>query len=237
MNIALLTAAGIGTRMGQSIPKQFMYIDDKPLIIHTLEIFQKHPAIDKIIIVTLPSWKDVLKAYANQFEITKLEWIVDGGANGQDSINKGLMELKKHCKKDDVIIIHDGNRCHCSSEIISDALAVYKEKGNAVAVIPCVEVVYYSENNSTSSDKALSRENLYRTQTPHVFSLGKLLWAHEEAFKRNITNTAATCSLMTMLGETIYFSKGSESNLKITTVEDLMIFKALLKTKKDDWIK
>ena len=237
MTIALLTAAGIGSRMGQDIPKQFMYVEDKPLIIHTMEIFQRNPTIDKIIVVTLPAWIEVLKAYANQYNISKLEWIVPGGATGQESIYNGLMELEKNCSPDDIIMIHDGNRCNVSNEIIADSLATYKEKGSAVAAIPCVEVVYYSDDLGQSSQKSLPRENLYRTQTPHTYSLKKLLWAHSQAKSKNITNTAATCGLMSELGETIYFSKGSEENLKITTVDDLMIFKALLHTKKDAWLK
>lgn len=237
MTIALLTAAGTGTRMGQDIPKQFMYVEDKPLIIHTMEKFQHHPAIDKIIVVTLPGWIEVLKAYAHQYNITKFEWIVTGGSSGQESIYNGLVELAKHCNEDDVVMIHDGNRCNISNEIISDSLVTYKTYGSAVAVIPCVEVVYYSDNSGKSADNMLPRENLYRTQTPHTYSLGKLIWAHKMAAEKNITNTAATCSLMTALGEKIYFSKGSEENLKITTVDDLMIYKALLRTRKDNWIK
>lgn len=237
MNIALLTAAGTGSRMGQDIPKQFMYVEEKPIIIHTLEIFQNHPLIDKIIVVTLPNWKDVLKAYAKQYNITKLEWIIDGGATGQQSICNGLKELEKHCSKDDVVMVHDGNRCNCSAQIISDSIATFKEHGNAVTVIPCVEVVYYSEADAISSKEILSRDSLFRTQTPHTFTLGKLLWAHEKAEEENITNTAASCELMTKLGEKIYFSKGSEQNIKITTVDDLVIFKALLHTKKDSWLK
>ena len=237
MTIALLTAAGTGTRMGQDIPKQFMYVEDKPLIIHTMEAFQKHPSIDKILVVTLPSWIEVLRAYANQYNISKLEWIVPGGETGQESILNGLLELKKHCSEDDIIMIHDGNRCNISSDIISDSLVTYKTHGDAVAVIPCVEVVYYSDDSGESAQKTLPRENLYRTQTPHTYSLGKLLWAHSQAKEKNIKNTAATCGLMTALGEKIHFSKGSEQNLKITTVDDLLIFKALLHTQKDNWIK
>lgn len=237
MNIALLTAAGKGTRMGQDIPKQFMHVENKPLIIYTMEAFERHPAIDGIIVVTLPSWIDILKAYACQFNITKLKWIVPGGKTGQESIHKGLLKLKEEISSNDTVMIHDGNRCFVSDEIISDSLATFKKYGSAIAAIPCVEAVFRSENDGISSNVSIPREQLYRTQTPHTYSLEKLLWAHEQAAKKNITNTAATCVLMQELGETIYFSKGSEKNLKITTVDDLMIFKALLHTEKDKWIK
>ena len=238
MVVALLTAAGMGTRMGQDIPKQFMHVENKPLIIHTMEAFQRHPSIDAIVVVTLPAWTDVLKAYAAQFNIKKLKLVVPGGATGQESIHNGLMAIKEEMTEDDTIVmIHDGNRCLVSSEIISDSLATFKAHGSAVAAIPCVEAVFRSSDNGLSSTLSIPREQLFRTQTPHTYKLKQLLWAHEEAQKRNITNTAASCTLMQQLGETVYFSKGSEENLKITTVDDMMIFKALLHTKKDSWLK
>lgn len=237
MVVALLTAAGIGTRMGQDIPKQFMHVDNKPIIIHTMEAFQNHPGIDAILVVTLFSWMDVLKAYASQFNITKLRWVVPGGTTGQESIQNGLERLSKELSDDDIVMIHDGNRCMVSGEIISNSLATFKAHGSAVAAIPCVEAVFRSEDDGASSTISIPREQLYRTQTPHTYTLGKLLWAHDEAKKKGIANTAASCTLMQQLGEVVYFSKGSEENLKITTVEDMMIFKALLHTKKDGWLK
>ena len=237
MTVALLTAAGSGTRMGQDIPKQFMHVENKPVIIHTLEAFQNHPSIDAIIVVTIPTWTDVLKAYAAQFNITKLRWVVPGGETGQESIYNGLAALKEELTDEDVVMIHDGNRCMVSSEIISDSLVTFKKYGSAVAAIPCVEAVFRSNDNGVTSDISIPREQLFRTQTPHTYTLGKLLWAHDEAKKQGIKETAASCTLMQALGETVYFSKGSETNLKLTTVDDLLIFQALLHTKKDNWLK
>ena len=237
MTIALLTAAGNGTRMGQDIPKQFIHVDGKPLIIYTMEVFQQHPGVDAILVVTLPAWMEVLRAYAHQFNITKLRWIVVGGATNQESIKNGLIELKKHCSENDVIMIHDGNRCLVNNEIISDSLATFSQEGSAVAAIPCVEAIFRSEDGGHSASSFIPREQLFRTQTPHTYTLGKLLWAHKEAEKLHIENTTATCTLMNLLGEKLYFSRGSEENLKITSVDDMMIFKALLHTNKDSWLK
>ena len=237
MIVALLTAAGSGTRMGQDIPKQFIHVDNKPLIIHTMEVFQNHPSIDAILVVTLPAWIAVLQAYASQFNISKLRWVVPGGSTGQESIHNGLLVLSKELAKDDIIMVHDGNRCLVSSEIISNSLATFHEHGSAVAAIPCVEAVFRSNDDGFSSNESIPREQLFRTQTPHTYSLKKLLWAHDEAQKQNIKNTAASCTLMQRLGETVYFSKGSETNLKITTIDDMMIFEALLHAKKDSWLK
>lgn len=236
MNVALLTAAGSSTRMHQDIPKQFIHVDNKPVIIHTMEAFQRHPSIDAIIVVTLESWSAVLWAYAKQFNITKLKWVVPGGQTGQESIRNGLNTLREELSPDDVVMVHDGNRPLISSEIISDSLATFSRYGSAVAVIPCTEVVFESDDGC-SSCVSTQRERLFRTQTPHTYRLGELLAAHEEAEKRGIQNTAASCMLMKELGKMTYFSKGSEENLKITTLEDLRIFKALLYTRQDPWIK
>ena len=237
MNIALLTAAGSGTRMHQDIPKQFMHVGNRPIIIHTMERFQRHPGIDAIVVVTLESWIDVLWAYARQFGIDKLKWVVPGGETGQESILKGLAKISEECSLNDTVMVHDGNRCNVSSQIISDSLAVYRERGGAIAAIPCVEAVFRSADGVSASDE-IPREQLWRTQTPHTYSLGKLLWAHREARKRGIEATIATCSLMRELGESVWFSRGSEENIKITTVDDLKIFEALQRTSEaESWLK
>ena len=236
MNVALLTAAGSGTRMNQDIPKQFIHVDNKPVIIYTMEAFQNHPSIDAILVVTLESWSAVLWAYAKQFNITKLKWVIPGGETGQDSIFKGLEKLKEELGDEDVVLIHDGNRPLVSSQIISDSLATFSRCGSAVAAIPCTEVVFETDDG-ISSCVSTERERLRRTQTPHTYKLGELYGAHLEAQKRGITNTAASCMLMKELGRMTYFSKGSEENLKITTTDDLKIFKALLNMKHESWIK
>lgn len=228
MNVVLLTAAGSGTRMQLNIPKQFIHVNDKPVIVYTMEAFQNHPSIDAIIVVTIDSWSDVLWAYARQFGITKLKWVVPGGNSGQASIRKGLDVLHNELSDDDVVLVHDGNRPLVSSQIISDSLATFSKYGSAVAAIPCTEVVFESDDGLTSM-VSTERERLLRTQTPHTYRLGELYGAHLEAEKRGITDTAASCMLMKELGRMTYFSKGSEENLKITTPEDLKIFRALLK--------
>ena len=158
MNVALLTAAGTGTRMGQDIPKQFIHVDNKPIIIHTMDAFQNHPSIDAIIVITLPSWIEVVKAYAKQFNITKLQWVVEGGETGQESIKKGLNELKNHISMDDVVLVHDGNRPMISSEIISNSLATFSKYQSAVAAIPCVEAVFRSDDDGVSSTVSIPRD-------------------------------------------------------------------------------
>lgn len=238
MNIALLTASGTGTRTGQDIPKQFIHVNNVPIIIYTLQAFQKHKDIDEICVVILKGWEEILLAYSKQFNITKLKYIVKGGISGQASIYNGLKEISRHRSTSDVVMIHDGNRPMVSSEIISESLEVYKKNGNAVATIPVTEVVFSLENkNSNDSLESLNRDLLVRTQTPHTYKLGEIVKDYDLAREKGITDMAASCQLMEKLGKKSYFSHGSEKNLKITTLDDLEIFKSLLNSSNDDWIK
>lgn len=234
--IAILTAGGVGTRTNQDIPKQFLSVDNKPILIYTLKAFQQHPQVDEICVAILEGWEQVLWTYAKQFNITKLKYVVIGGANGQESIFNGLKAIRDSHSDNDVVIIHDGNRPMVSQDIITDNLVKQAQFGSAVTSIPCTEVVFVSENK-TDSCKSIPRENLQRTQTPHSYKLGELWEAEMKAKENGITNMAATCSLMEALGKSSYFSKGSEKNIKITTAEDIEIFKALLHAKNEDWIK
>lgn len=186
--------------------------------------------------VILEGWEQIIWAYAKQFNITKLKYVVNGGATGQESIYNGVEAVKKDHSYDDIVMIHDGNRPMVSAEIITDSSVKQKQYGSAVAAIPCTEVVFVSKDGKSSA-KSVRREELWRTQTPHTYLLGDVYNAHQEAKAKGITNMAATCSLMEALGRKSYFSKGSEKNLKITTVDDIEIFKALLAAKKDDWMK
>lgn len=235
-NIALLIAGGVGSRMHQNIPKQFLTVNERPVIVYTLEAFQKHAEIDAIAVVCLEGWDHVLWAYANQFNITKLKYVIPGGMNGQDSIRNGVYELEKHFKKDDVVLIHDAIRPMVSPEIISDCILTTKQKGCAIATIPCAEAMMQTVDGVISTG-SYPRQELMRTQTPQGFSIGKICDLHRRALEAGITNSVASCTLMIEMGEQVYFSAGSEKNIKLTTVEDIDIFKALLMAKRSDWLK
>ncbi|ECK7753628.1 TPA: 2-C-methyl-D-erythritol 4-phosphate cytidylyltransferase [Campylobacter jejuni] len=229
MNIALIIAGGIGARMNQSIPKQFMSINDKPIIIYTLEKFEKHPAIDEIVVVSLNGWENILLSYAKQFKISKLRHITKGGASGQESIKNGILKLKEFYSDDDIVLIHDAIRPNVSEEIISDAIRVINEKGSAVSVIPCNEAMLVTNDGGINSRQTHDRQKLKRTQTPQGATLKTLKDLHNKAEKMGIKDSIATCTLMIETGGEIYFSIGSEKNIKITTMDDIDIFKALLK--------
>lgn len=238
MNIALLIAGGAGNRMGQDIPKQFMHVDGSPIIIHTMKCFQQHPDIDTIAVVCLNGWETVLQAYANQFNITKLKWIFPGGNTGMESIHNGIYGLKeKGCDDDDLVLIHDSVRPLLSQDIISSNIAICKAYGYAITGIQCREAILESHDGFTSNT-SIPRDSLIRTQTPQTFRLGNIIEIHEKAKAKGITNSVASCTLIAEVGGCdMHIVPGSEKNIKVTTVEDLEILKALMHTQKDEWLK
>ena len=235
-NIGLIIAGGSGNRMHQDIPKQFITVNDRPVIAYTLEAFERHPEIDAIVVVCIAGWEQVLWAYSKQFNITKLQYIVPGGETGQASIRNGVYEVEKHFDQKDIVLIHDAIRPLVSSEIISDCIRVAREKGNAITVIPCAEAMIQTKDGIVSTGN-YPRDQLKRTQTPQAFSVEKICDLHRRALKKGITNSVASCTLMIEMGEHVYFSAGSEKNIKLTTVDDIDIFKALLAAKRSDWLK
>ncbi len=235
-NIGLIIAGGSGNRMHQDIPKQFITVNERPVIVYTLEAFESHPEIDTVAVVCIGGWEQVLWAYAKQFNITKLKYVVTGGKNGQDSIRNGLFELEKYFDGEDIVLIHDAIRPMVSAEIISDNIRVAREFGNAITVIPCAEAMMQTEDGLVSVG-SYPRDRLKRTQTPQAFRLGDICDLHRRALEAGITNSVASCTLKIEMGEQVYFSAGSEKNIKLTTVEDIDIFKALLAAKRSDWLK
>ncbi len=235
-NIGLIIAGGAGSRMHQDIPKQFLTVNERPVIVYTLEAFDHHPEIDAIAVVCIEGWEQVLWAYAKQFNILKLKYVIPGGKNGQDSIRNGIMELEKHFSPKDLVLIHDAIRPMVSAEIISDNIRVANEHGNAITVIPCAEAMLQTEDGTVSSG-SYPRSRLKRTQTPQAFRIKDICDLHRRALKAGITNSVASCTLMIEMGEQVFFSTGSEKNIKLTTVEDIDIFKALLAAKRSDWLK
>lgn len=235
-NVGLLIAGGAGNRMHQDIPKQFITVNERPVIVYTLQVFEKHPEIDAIAVVCIEDWQQILWAYAKQFNITKLRYVVPGGKNGQDSIRNGVMELEKHFAADDFVLIHDAIRPMVSAGIISDNIRVAREHGNAITAIPCAEAMMKTEDGVVSVGY-YPRNQLKRTQTPQAFRIGDICDLHRRALEAGIINSVASCTLKIEMGEPVYFSTGSEKNIKLTTVEDIDIFKALLAAKRSDWLK
>lgn len=238
MNVALIIAGGKGHRMNQEIPKQFLNVNDKPIIIYTLEHFQKHPEIDAIEVVCLDGWHDILWAYAKQFGISKLKWVISGGNTAQESIRNGVFELREVCGPEDMVVLHDGIRPLVDDFVLTDVIVQCKKYGNAVTSLPYNEQIFVTEDGETTT-QYVPRDTLRRVSTPQAYNYAKLLWAYEKAFSENIGIQASTYAntLMVELGERLHFAMGSDKNIKLTTKDDLELFKALLHTRQEDWIK
>ena len=238
MNIALIIAGGSGQRLGQDIPKQFINVYDKPVVIYTLESFQRHPQIDSIELVCIDGWHDVVRAYAKQFNIDKLQWIVSGGSTAQESIRDGVYNLDGKCSAEDIIIIHDGIRPLVDDSVLSDVIIKCKQYGNAVTALPYNEQIFVADDDK-STTRYIPRETLRRVATPQAYQYGNLSKAYHKAYEKGIGiyGSAYTNTMMVELGEKLYFAAGSDKNIKITTKDDLELFKAYLKMEKDKWLK
>lgn len=233
MIVAILIAGGTGSRMGKDIPKQFLNVYDKPIIVYTLEGFQRHPEIDAILVVCLDGWHDVLWAYAKQYGINKLKWIVSGGETGQESIRNGVFSLEDKCKEDDIVIIHDGIRPLVEPAVLSDVIAKCRQYGNAVTSMPYNEQIFIVDDD-ISTTQYIPRETLRRVSTPQAYLFGKLDAAYHRAFneKIGIYGSSYTNTMMVELGERLFFAAGSDKNIKLTTTDDLELFKAYLSKEK-----
>lgn len=238
MNIAIIIAGGSGQRSGQDIPKQFIHVYDKPILIYTLEGFQRHPGIDAIGLVCIDGWHDVIRAYAKQFRIDKLRWVISGGGTAQESIRNGVYYLEGKCQEEDIIIIHDGIRPLVDDTVLSDVIIKCEQYGNAVTALPYNEQIFVADD-PISTVKYVPREELRRVATPQAYRYGKLDWAYHEAYEKEvgIYGSSYTNTMMVELGERLYFANGSDKNIKITTKDDLELFKAYLKMEKANWLK
>ena len=237
-NIAIVIAGGSGKRMGLDIPKQFVNVNEKPVIIWTLETFQNHPMIDSIEVVCIKGWEKILKKYCEQFEIKKLKWIVEGGETGQESIRNGVYNLIEKIDDNDNVIIHDGVRPMLDEEILSDVIIKCNQYGNGVSSMPYNEQIFIKDDE-ISTTKYIPRETLRRVVTPQAYKFKKLNDAYHKAFEENIgiSGSSYTNTMMVELGEKLYFAAGSDKNLKLTTIDNLNMFKAMLDVENNKKIK
>ena len=238
MNIGLIIAGGKGHRMGQEIPKQFLNVYDKPVIVYTLEGFQRHAEIDAIEVVCLEGWSEMLRAYSKQFNIDKLRWVTPSGETAQESIRNGVFALREVCGPEDIVVIHDGIRPMVEDFVLTDVLVKCRQYGNAVTSLPYNEQIFVTEDGA-STLRYIPRDTLRRVSTPQAYRYEKLLWAYERAFSEGIGIQASTYAntLMTDLGERLYFAAGSDKNIKLTTRDDFELFKTYMKMEKDGWLK
>lgn len=240
MNVAIIIAAGSGQRMGQDIPKQFISVMDKPILIYTLEGFQHHSMVDAIEVVCLEGWESMVWAYAKQYNIDKLRWIVTGGNTGQESIRNGVYNLEGKVGKEDIVIIHDGIRPLIDSYVLTDVIEKAQEYGNAITSMPYNEQIFVvSKDDENTTTQYIPRETLRRVSTPQAYRFDLLDEKYHEAFERKIGiyKSSYTNTMMVELGVRLHFAAGSDKNIKLTTKDDLELFKGYLQKRNDTWLK
>lgn len=240
MNIAVVIAGGSGSRMGQDIPKQFINVCNKPVLIYTLESFQQHPLVDAIEVVCIAGWEQVVWAYAKQYGIEKLKWITEGGKSGQESIRNGVYNLADKCSPDDIIVIHDGIRPVLEPFILTDVIHTAQQYGNAVSSLPYREQIFLLDpEDETTTTRFIPRETLRRVVTPQAYRFQLLYEKYQEAFAKEIGiyGSHYTNTMMVELGVRLHFAAGSDKNIKLTTKDDLELFKGYLNSAPDTWLK
>ena len=227
-NYVILLAGGVGKRMGTDIPKQFLEVEGKPIIVYSIENFQKNPQIEKIVVVCVKDWIDKTWELVKKYSLTKVEWIIEGGSTGHDSIRNGVFFLKDKINPEDHIIVHDAVRPVLPQKAIDEVIRVSHEKGNASSSIECHPPIVYTEDHE-SGISDVDREHVMLTASPQAFNYALALKCYEQAEAEDYHTSTFTSSLLIHCHERVYFAKGTSCNIKITRKEDLALFKALLK--------
>ena len=228
MNTAIILAGGIGSRMGVDRPKQFLMVREKPIISYCFDIFQKHDRIDKIVVVVSDEWKKFVEEYAEKFGVTKLCGFAPAGKTRQHSIYNGLKCIERNAPDTEIVIVHDAARPLVSDQIISDCIDGATEFDGAMPVISVKDTVYQSTDGKQIG-QLLKRSELFAGQAPESFKFRKYLDIHNQVSDEEIGNTAGSSEIAYRHGMEIRMVKGSERNLKITTIEDLETFETILK--------
>lgn len=225
MNIAVILAGGVGSRVGAGMPKQFVKILDKPVIVYTIEAFQKHEDIDAIEVVCVKSHIDYMQELVDTYGLSKVRWITEGGADFQGSVLNGINNLQDKCSEDDIVLVHFGASPFVEGDIIADAVRVCKLKGNAISTTPFYLLSGVKDDDEKTT-KWIDRDTIACMNSPHAFRYGYIRDIYKRAVETGVIKEVEphTTTLMYKMGETIYFSKGSQSNIKITTKEDLDLF-------------
>ncbi len=235
-NIVIIFAGGVGSRLNgaDTIPKQFLKVFGKPIIVHTIEQFQRNENIDKIYISIVPSHYEYMKELVEYYHLSKVKGITKGGNTGQDSIYKALKMAQIENNEESIVLIHDGVRPHITQEVINLNIKNTKKYGSAITCTPCYETVLISETGNTPTSVPYRRQT-FSAQAPQTFRLGDVIQAHEIERKINpeYKDIIDTCTLFKKHGKSPFMIRGNLGNIKITTIEDLYILRALMRYSED----
>lgn len=228
MNVPIILAGGVGSRVGAGKPKQFIEILGKPVLVYTIELFQNHPEIDAIEIVCIKSHIDYLKELIEKYNLTKVKWICEGGEDFQHSVINGVNNLKGKLTDEDIVLVHYGASPFTTEDIISDAIRVAKEKGNSSPAIS--SPLLLGSNDGEKSLNWIDRDKVMILNTPQGFKFSYVVQLYDEAIENDLLDKVEphTTTLMYLMGREIYLSKSNQLNIKITTKEDLDLFKGYI---------
>ncbi|MDY5105442.1 MAG: IspD/TarI family cytidylyltransferase [Megasphaera elsdenii] len=235
MNIAVVFAGGSGVRMGAGIPKQFLEINGQPIIVHTLKLFQYHKLIDKIYLAVLEDYINYMKDLIDEYRLTKVVSIIPGGETAQDTIYNALKKVECENPDDSTVLIHDGVRPFVSYEVITKNIESVEKYGTAITVTPCFETIIISSDGIDVNDVPY-RKNTYSAQAPQSFILKDIIQAHDQIRKlpTKYKNMVDACTIFNHLGRSVHLVEGNRGNIKVTTPEDVFIFRALLQFKESE---
>ena len=232
-NHVIILAGGTGSRVGEAMPKQFLIVNDKPIIVHTIECFEKNPLIEDILVVCIKSWIPYVYSLIDEYSFKKVKWVVEGGKTGFESTKNGIFALKNCVSSQDNIIIHDAARPIVPQKAIAEMLRVANTYGNASLAIPCYETVLFTED-MLSGNRQLDRNSVMRVQTPQTYNYGYMLGLYERAIAEGKEDFVYANLVVIYYGGKIYFSKGFTNNIKITTKEDLKLCESLMKFSEEE---
>lgn len=234
MNIAVIFAGGVGSRMKtlDGTPKQFLEIDKKPILIYTLECFEREDEIDAIVVVMKDGYIDRTNELIRRFGISKVVKVVKGGETGQESIYHGLLAANDISEGDDVVLIHDGVRPFIDGELIRRNIQSVKKYGSAISCGPSKETIIRI-NSEGKIEQVIDRSKIWLARAPQSFYLNDILEAHEQVRKEGKTDIIDSCTMMKEMGKKLYIVETSSENIKITTPEDFYVAKGLISRMKE----
>lgn len=236
MNIAVIFAGGTGQRMNtKTLPKQFLELHGKPILVYTLEHFEKHRQIDGIVLVCVQDWLDYCEELLQKYHIKKVKAVVPGGQSGQESIRNGLNKAAELFPQDSVVLIHDGVRPLIDEETISKDIASVQQHGSAITVSPAIETIALRSDTGEVGE-IIERSRCQMAKAPQCFYLKDILEAHQKAQAENRNDFIDSASLMRHYGHSLFTVEGPTENIKITTPSDFYLFRALLDARENSQI-
>ncbi len=235
MNIAVVFAGGSGVRMGAGIPKQFLEINGKPIIIHTLQLFQYHNQIDKIYLAVLQEYIPYMQDLVEEYRLNKVQCVLPGGDTAQDTIYNALKKAQEENDKNSIVLLHDGVRPFVSYDVITKNIESVKKYGNAITATACFETIIVSKDGKNVNFVPYRNET-FAAQAPQSFYLKDIIEAHEKirSLETKYENMVDACTIFQSLGISVHLVEGNRGNIKVTTPEDVFIFRALLQYKENE---